>query len=116
MKTGEVHGFPLGRRIEREACPQEPGLFPWGRMKRMPTAEEVVAMLSEEGIVDLPADFPVDGDLFAEGMDSMAVMQLIVVAEERFGAIIGPEDASRENLATPTDLARLIALKSGGAG
>jgi acyl carrier protein len=75
----------------------------------------VVAMLSEEGIVDLPKDFPADGDLFAEGMDSMAVMQLIVVAEERFGAIIGPADAGRENLATPAGLARLIALKSGGA-
>jgi acyl carrier protein len=84
-------------------------------MKRMPTAEEVVAMLGEEGIVDIPGDFPADGDLFAEGMDSMAVMQLIVAAEERFGAIIGPEDAGRENLATPADLARLIALKSGGA-
>lgn len=90
-------------------------MFPWARMNRMPTAENVVAMLSEEGIVDLPQDFPADGDLFAEGMDSMAVMQLIVVAEERFGAIIGPEDAGRENLATPADLARLIALKSGGA-
>lgn len=90
-------------------------MFPWARMNRMPTAENVVAMLSEEGIVDLPKDFPADGDLFAEGMDSMAVMQLIVVAEERFGAIIGPADAGRENLATPAGLARLIALKSGGA-
>jgi acyl carrier protein len=84
-------------------------------MNQMPTAEEVVAMLCEEGIVDLPAGFPANGDLFAEGMDSMAVMQLIVVAEERFGAIIGPEDTGRENLATPADLARLISMKSVGA-
>jgi len=85
-------------------------------MNQVPTAEDVVAMLREEGIVDLSPDFPADGDLFAEGMDSMAVMQLIVVAEERFGAVIGPEDAGRENLATPSDLARLISRKSGGAG
>ena len=74
-----------------------------------------MGMLREEGIVDLPADFPEGGDLFAEGLDSMAVMQLIVAAEERFGARIGPEDAGRENLGTPADLARLIARKSGGA-
>ncbi len=84
-------------------------------MNGAPTAEDVIGMLREEGIVELPADFPVHGDLFAEGMDSMAVMQLIVVVEERFGAVIGPEDAGRENLATPRDLARLIARKSGGA-
>lgn len=92
-----------------------PALFPWVRMTEVPTAENVIAMLREEGIVDLPAGFPADGDLFAEGMDSMAVMQLIVVAEERFGALIGPEDVGRENLATPGDLARLIARKAGGA-
>ena len=74
----------------------------------MPTVEQVVAMLREEGIVDLGADFAADGDLFAAGMDSMAVMQLIVVVEERFGAVIGPEDAGRENLETPEALARLI--------
>ena len=84
-------------------------------MNAAPTAEDVIGMLREEGIVDLPADFPAEGDLFAEGMDSMAVMQLIVVAEERFGARIGPEDAGRENLGRPADLARLIARTSGGA-
>ncbi len=74
----------------------------------MPTVEQVVAMLREEGIVDLGADFAADGNLFEAGMDSMAVMHLIVVVEERFGAVIAPEDAGRENLETPEALARLI--------
>lgn len=65
-------------------------------------------MLREEGLVDLADGFAVDGNLFEAGMDSMAVMQLIVVAEERFGAVIGPGDAGRENLETPRALARLI--------
>jgi acyl carrier protein len=77
-------------------------------MMQEPTAEEVMAMLREEGLVELAADFPADGDLFAAGLDSMAVMQLIVVAEERFGAVIGPADAGRENLGTPAALAALI--------
>jgi acyl carrier protein len=77
-------------------------------MMQEPTADEVMAMLREEGLVELAADFPPDGDLFAAGLDSMAVMQLIVVAEERFGAVIGPADAGRENLGTPAALAALI--------
>ncbi|WP_193211859.1 phosphopantetheine-binding protein [Luteolibacter marinus] len=68
-------------------------------------------MLRDEGIAELAVDFPADGNLFDAGMDSMAVMQLIVVAEERFGAVIGPADAGRENLETPAALARLIASK-----
>ncbi len=77
-------------------------------MNQQPTADQVVAMLREEGIVDLAESFAADGNLFEAGMDSMAVMQLIVVAEERFGAVIGPADAGRENLETPEALARLI--------
>jgi acyl carrier protein len=77
-------------------------------MTAAPTAQEVIDMLRDEGIADLPAGFPSEGDLFAAGMDSMAVMQLIVIAEERFGAVIAPQDAGRENLGTPLDLAALI--------
>jgi len=80
-------------------------------MNQTPTADEVMAMLRDEGLVDLAPDFAADGDLFAAGMDSMAVMQLIVVAEERFGAVIGPEDVGRENLGTPAALADLIGRK-----
>ncbi len=65
-------------------------------------------MLREEGIADLAEGFAADGNLFEAGMDSMAVMQLIVVVEERFGAVIGPADVGRENLETPEALARLI--------
>jgi acyl carrier protein len=80
-------------------------------MNQTPTADEVMAMLRDEGLVDLAPGFPADGDLFAAGMDSMAVMQLIVVAEEHFGAVIGPEDVGRENLGTPAALADLIGRK-----
>ena len=70
-----------------------------------PGAEDVIEMLREEGLAELPAGVPAEGDLFAAGMDSMAVMQLIVIVEERYGAVIRPEDAGRENLGTPAALA-----------
>lgn len=71
-------------------------------------ADQVVALLRDEGIVELPGDFAAGGDLFEAGMDSMAVMQLIVVVEERFGVALGPAEATRESLGTPARLAATI--------
>lgn len=78
-----------------------------------PTPAELCAWLDQEGIVELDADFPEAGDLFAAGLDSMAVMQLVVAAEEAFGVVLAPEDLTRLNLSTPSALAALIAKKRG---
>ena len=69
-----------------------------------PNPTELIDWLNGEGLLELDWDFPEDGDLFAAGMDSMAVMQ--------YGVDLGPDDLTKENLATPTTLARLIAAKS----
>ena len=74
-------------------------------------AGAVIEMLRNEGLLDLPTDASFSTDLFAAGLDSMAVMQLIVIVEERFGVVIGPADTSRELLGTPTALAELIASR-----
>jgi acyl carrier protein len=75
-------------------------------------ADTVIAWLNEEGVVELAADFPTDGDLFAAGLDSMAVMQLVVAAEEKFGVILGPADITRENLLSPAAMAALFSAKA----
>jgi len=71
-------------------------------------ADEVVDMLRQEELFELPDDFGADSDLFELGMDSMAVMQLIVIIEERWGVALGAADASRENLGTPRKLSATI--------
>lgn len=63
--------------------------------------EDVLRMLGEEQLVELPTDADAETDLFEAGMDSMAVMQLIVVVEERWGVVLGAEDIGRETLGTP---------------
>ncbi len=83
------------------------------RSRQMDGSAEISAVavrvwLAEEGIVEVDPDFPVDGDLFTAGLDSMAVMQLVVAAEEKFGVVLGPEDLTRENLLTPGTLAALL--------
>lgn len=74
--------------------------------------EMVIDWLNEEGMVELDPGFPTNGDLFSAGLDSMAVMQLVVAAEEKFGVILGPEDITRANLSTPESLAALLSAKS----
>ena len=73
--------------------------------------EEVLKMLREEGILELPEDCGVEVDLFEAGMDSMAVMQLIVIIEERYGVALGVADASHEALGTPVRMAATINAK-----
>ena len=80
--------------------------------KNTPTPTELIDWLNDEGVMELEWDFPEDGDLFAAGLDSMAVMQLVVAVEDRFGVELGPEELTKTNLATPTALAALIASKT----
>jgi acyl carrier protein len=75
--------------------------------------EEVMEWLRSEGILELPANFSADGDLFLAGLDSMAVMQLVVAAEERFGVLLGPADLKRANLVSIRALAGLLTARSG---
>ena len=80
--------------------------------KNSPTPTEVIDWLNDEGVLELDWDFPEEGDLFEAGLDSMAVMQLVVAVEDRFGIELGPEDLTKANLATPTTLAALIASET----
>jgi acyl carrier protein len=77
-----------------------------------PTPTELIDWLSHEGIVELDWDFPEDGDLAAAGMDSMAVMRLVVAVEDQYGVELGPDDLTRANLASPRALAALISAKT----
>lgn len=80
--------------------------------KNSPTPTEVIDWLNDEEVLELDWDFPEDGDLAEAGLDSMAIMQLVVAVEDRFGIELGPEDLTKANLATPTTLAALIALRT----
>ena len=77
-----------------------------------PGPEDLIDWLNAEGVMDLDWDFPVDGDLFTAGLDSPAVVQLMVAAlEDKYGVEFGPEDLTREQLATPQALADMITRK-----
>ncbi|MEP4078271.1 phosphopantetheine-binding protein [Haloferula sp.] len=80
-------------------------------MKVACDSEDVLKMLRDEGILELADDCGNEVDLFEAGLDSMAVMQLIVVIEERYGVALGVADVSREALGTPSTMAATINAK-----
>lgn len=77
-----------------------------------PTPTELIDWLNDEGVLELDWDFPEDGSLAEAGLDSMAVMQLVVAVEDRWGVELGPDDLTKANLATPTTLAALIVART----
>lgn len=61
-----------------------------------------------ERILELPADFTADSDLYDAGLDSMATMQLMLVIEEKFGVNLPEAQVSCANFRTVAQLARLV--------
>jgi acyl carrier protein len=47
-------------------------------------------------------------DLFAAGLDSMGIMQLMIAAEECFGVRIPEAEVNKQNFATAANLAALL--------
>ncbi len=50
-------------------------------------------------------------DLHAAGLDSLALMQLILLLESEYSVAISPEDLDRENFSSLENLAALIERK-----
>ena len=75
----------------------------------MPPADispaHVIALLVDQQIVDTTDPLTPESDLFACGMDSLAMMQLLLHLEKDFSIRIKPEDMTRERFATAAALA-----------
>ena len=75
-----------------------------------PTIPEVIALLHENLLPGktLVADSP----LFELGMDSLAIIQFVVLAESNFGISLDPGELTAENFSTPTAVASLLQQKA----
>lgn len=67
-----------------------------------------LAALIEEALPEIPQGIPPSADLFDAGLDSMAIMQLLIFLEDRYGVEIPPEAVTRENFSTVDSLAALL--------
>lgn len=70
--------------------------------------EERLLRLISTSLLVVEEGFGPRDDLFAAGLDSMAIMQLLLLIEEEMGVVIPAESVSRENFATVETLARLV--------
>lgn len=76
---------------------------------RTQDSEQIVLDVIRENLLpDLPANFAVDADLFSAGLDSMGIMQMVLLLEERFNCTVQPTDLTRQNFSSAAALAALI--------
>lgn len=75
------------------------------------TAEHVIHLLTSEHILEPEEPILPDADLFALGLDSMALMQLMLQIEEHFGLSIQPGEMTRDRFATAQALAGYLTEK-----
>lgn len=80
-------------------------------MLRPQAMEHELLDLIRTEILDSTEPLTPQGDLFAAGLDSMGIMQLLLVIEDRFGVAIDPADLSRANFSTAEKIATLVAEK-----
>ena len=73
----------------------------------------LIALLRER-VLETAAPLAADADLYALGMDSMAIMQLLILVEEEYGVALPESSLTRENFSTPHQLARLVRAHGGG--
>ena len=73
--------------------------------------EDELTELIRTEILDTAEPLAAGSDLFAAGLDSMGIMQLLLAIEDRYGVAIDPAELSRENFSTVGKIAALIAGK-----
>jgi acyl carrier protein len=73
--------------------------------------EPKLLQIIQDEILGSSAPLTPDSDLFEAGLDSMAIMQLLLHIEEHFQINLEPVDLSRENFRTATKIADLITSK-----
>jgi len=75
------------------------------------SAESLIDLLITEQILESDLPLEADTDLFSLGLDSVAMMTLILQIEDRFGIAVAPAEMKREAFATAGSLAQFLNAK-----
>jgi acyl carrier protein len=75
--------------------------------------QQLVTLISER-LLETSADFNADSNLYETGLDSMAIMQLLILLEQEYGVTIPDNDLSRHRLSSVRNLAGLMHDCHGG--
>jgi acyl carrier protein len=75
------------------------------------TPKALIELFEEQAILEESESLQPHTDLFAAGMDSMALMQLVLHLEDQFGVAVQPAEITRECFSTPQSLADFLQCK-----
>jgi len=69
--------------------------------------QQLVTLVSER-LLEVQPGFGADSNLYEAGLDSMALMQLLILVEEDYGVSIPEAALTRQNFSTVRHLSRII--------
>ncbi len=78
------------------------------------TPAAILELIEEHQIVDPQEPLTATTDLFGQGLDSMAMMQLLLHIEDRFGVQVTPAEMTRDRFQTAAAIAGFLTGKAGG--
>ena len=76
------------------------------------TPAAILDLIVEQQIVESSEPLTPTTDLFGLGLDSMAMMQLLLHLEDRFGVEVTPAEMTRDRFQTATALAGFLVEKT----
>jgi acyl carrier protein len=75
--------------------------------------EQQLMTLLRERLLETSASFDTATDLYSLGMDSMGIMQMLILIEEEYGVALPECALTRRNFTTVQQVARLIQAQAG---
>ena len=72
------------------------------------TLEQQCVALVSERLLEVQPGFGLESNLYDNGLDSMAIMQLLLLVEEEYGVAIPDCALTRQNFQTVRQVAQLI--------
>jgi acyl carrier protein len=78
--------------------------------------QELLRLVREHLLDGIDEDFDALSSLPDAGLDSMAIMQLLLLIEDRFGVWLPEEDLTRENFGCIRSLARAVLRRHAARG
>jgi acyl carrier protein len=77
--------------------------------------EQQLVQLVSERLLETQPGFNADSNLYESGLDSMAIMQLLILIEEEFGVALPESELTRQNFSTVRSVAGLIRARTASA-
>jgi len=71
----------------------------------MISPEQIIHLIEEHGILVLDQPLDAQSNLFTQGLDSVALMQLLLLLESEKGISLSPTEIQRDRFITPAALA-----------